>query len=145
MAFRFPLAAVLSVRESMEEHEQRKLEQIQHEIALTMQRIECLDAQSGETLAARERELKQPVPAYQLHAWEAERKALAEKTEKLSICLRKLKADNERQLKVCQAARRDREILTEIRDRQLEAHDVQQGRQEQKVLDDVFISRQKRN
>ena len=64
MAFRFPLAAVLSIRESVEEHEQRKLEQIQHQIALTLQRIEWLEAQSLELFARRERELKQPIPAY---------------------------------------------------------------------------------
>ena len=145
MAFRFPLAAVLSVRESVEEHEQRKLEQIQHQIALTLQRIERLEAQALEVLATRERELKQPMAAYLLHASEAERKALANQAERLNECLEKLRADDAKQLQVYKTARRDREMLTEIRDEQREAHAVKQVRQDQKNLDDVFLFRQKRN
>lgn len=145
MAFQFPLAAVLRLRVSVEEHEQGKLEHIHHEIALALHRINALHEQSRQARAARERALTQPLQAYHLHASEVERAAIADRLTELNRCLQKLRTERERQLEVYQAARRKHEMLSEMRDHQKEAYDLKQARREQMAQDDIFGFRQKRS
>ena len=52
-----------------------------------------------------------------------------------------LKRNASTQLAVYQTARQDREVLSELRERQRHAYQLNQKRQEQKTLDDLFLAR----
>ena len=59
----------------------------------------------------------------------------------LRVRLRQLEAQRLTQLAVYQAVRRDRQVLSELRERQRHAYQLEQKRQDQKTLDDMFLVR----
>ena len=59
----------------------------------------------------------------------------------LRLRLRQLEAQRWQQMAVYQTARQDREVLSELRERQRHAYQLNQRRQEQKTLDDLFLAR----
>src|SRR5271165_2847828 len=67
MAFRFPLATVLRVRESIEKREERALQRIQLEMARVARQIEELTVAMAQAHATRNQALRQPVPGSELH------------------------------------------------------------------------------
>lgn len=145
MAFDFRLEAVLRVREGIEEREERALEKLQIEIAKTIQYIEEVERRQQHEAAERERGLAKPSMAANLHLIHQVQQELRETKKTLQRHLAKLRADREVQLKKYEAARRDREMLTDMRERQLEQYELESARQDQKVLDDVFLNRRKQN
>jgi len=68
MGFRFPLATVLRVRDSIQKREERVLQRIQLDMARVSRNIEELNDAVAQSHRAREAELQQPVPAGQLQA-----------------------------------------------------------------------------
>ena len=145
MSFKFPLATVLRIRESLEEREERALQKIQIEIVRVVQRLEELGAAMDRAHQAREQAMQQPIPAGQLHTllWEAQ--AIADQSESLLHALGVLEQQREAQMQIYQAAHRDREMLTEMFNRQQDAYVRESVRAEQKQLDDIFIARRHRN
>jgi flagellar export protein FliJ len=144
MAFRFPLATVLRVRESIEQREERALQRLQLEIARARRQIEELSAQIANAHLAREEALRHPIPAGHLHTmlWDAQ--AAVEKKKTLLHALHTLEQQRDQQMKLYQAAHRDREMLTDMQDQQLSAYQQEQSRTQQKHLDDIFIARRQR-
>jgi flagellar export protein FliJ len=145
MAFRFPLATVLQLRESIEEREERALQKIQAEIVLVENQIEALTARIANAHRERERALLQPMPAAHLHAMLGDAHAAAEKRKALLDALRILDQQRDQQMQVYQAAHRDRETLTNMSDEQRELYEQEQARTQQKNLDDIFIARRQRS
>ncbi len=145
MSFKFPLATVLRIRESLEEREERALQKIQIEIVRVVQRLEELGAAMDRAHQAREQAMQQSIPAGQLHTllWEAQ--AIADQTKILLHALGALEQQREAQMQIYQAAHRDREMLTEMFNRQQDAYERESVRTEQKQLDDIFIARRHRN
>lgn len=145
MAFRFPLATVLRLRESVEKREERALQKIQAEIARVVHQIEDLTQQMENEKAAREQLLRKSLPAGHLHTmlWEVE--SAEEKKKALLALLQVLEEQRTQQLNIYQAAHRDRETLTDMREQHRDAYDVEQSRKQQKVLDDIFIARHHRS
>ena len=144
MAFRFPLATVLRVRESVEEREERALQRIQLEIARARRQIEELSAAITNAHLAREEALRRPVPASHLHTMLADAQAAVEKKKTILHALHTLEQQRDQQMKIYQAAHRDREMLTDMQDQQLNAYQQEQSRAQQKNLDDIFIARRQR-
>ena len=57
--------------------------------------------------------------------------------------LRQLELQRVNQLAVYQTARQDRQVLTDLRGQQRRRYQLEQKRQEQKTLDDLFLARAK--
>jgi flagellar FliJ protein len=145
MAFRFPLATVLRVRESIEQREERALQQIQLEMARVLRQIEELSAEIAGARDAQDEALRQPVPAGYLHGllWEAQ---LAEVRRKaLLSTLQVLEQQRDKQMKVYQTAHRNHETLISMKRDQRNVYEQQQVRMQQKSLDDIFMARRHRS
>jgi flagellar biosynthesis chaperone FliJ len=57
--------------------------------------------------------------------------------------LQQLDSQRVKQMAIYQSAHQDRQVLSELREQQLRAYGVDQRRQEQKMLDDMFLARWK--
>jgi flagellar export protein FliJ len=144
MAFRFPLAAVLLVREHAEKREERALKAIQIELSRVAREADELDAATAQAHDAREKELQQPTPSFRLHEYQRRIEETAEKKKTLLQQMRVLRQDLAQQMRAYQAAHRDREALTDMLQTQREAYDQQQERERQKQIDDIFMARHHR-
>jgi flagellar FliJ protein len=144
MAFRFPLATVLRVKESLEKREERALQRIQLEMARVTHQMEELAEAMTRAYAVRNRVLQQAMPAGQLHTmlWEAQ--AAVEAKNALRITLQELEEQRLKQMKVYLAAHREHETLINLFNEQRDAYEVDQTRAQQKYLDDIFIARRQR-
>jgi flagellar FliJ protein len=145
MPFRFPLAAVLLVRENAEQREELALKKIQLAIAHAARQLEELNAEIANVQSAREQAMQEPIPAVQLHAYLERAEIAAEKKKVLAIQVQKLRQELAQQMKAYQASHRDREALTDMLEKQREEYDQEQSREQQKQLDDLFMARRHRN
>jgi len=145
MPFQFPLAAVLLVRENAEKREERALKKIQLEKANASRQLEELNAEIVNAQQAREEAMQQLIPAFQLHDYLRRSQAVEEMKRTLLHRLHFLGLESERQMKVYQAAHRDREALTHMLEEQREAYEQEQARNQQKQLDDLFMARRHRS
>jgi flagellar export protein FliJ len=145
MAFRFTLATVLRVRESIEKREERALRKIQLEMARVLRQIDEIDANIAQSQNARNQLLQQPTPAGQLQTmlWEAQ--GAMEKRKTLLQTLRALEQQRNQQLQVYQAAHRDHETLINLANEQRAAYELADARTQQKYLDDIFMARRHRS
>jgi len=145
MPFRFPLATVLRVRESLEKHEERALQKIQLEMARVSHQIEELTVRIAKSHDAREKAMAQPIPARDLHTLLWEVQAAGEKKKALHRELQTLEQQRNEQIKVYQEAHRDRETMTDMSNKQRDVYEHEQTRAQQKSLDDIFIARRHRS
>src|SRR5208337_247517 len=136
MPFRFPLATVLQVRESVETREERALQKIQLDMARVARQIEELSAQIAKVHSTREQAMQRPIPASYLHMYQWEAQAALEMKKAFFRELQTLKKLRDQQLKAYHAAHRDRETLTDMLHKQRDAYEQDQARTEQKILDD---------
>lgn len=145
MPFRFRLATVLRVRESLEKNEERALQVLQLEIVRLLTCMEELSAAIARAHEARELAMQQPIPAGQLHSllWEVQGKVEQKKT--LLQDLHRLEQERDQQMKVYQQAHRNREMLTDMFHEQRAEYEQESARSEQKQLDDIFIARRHRS
>ncbi len=144
MAFRFSLATVLRVRESIEQREERALQRIQLEMARVLRQIEELSAAIARVHDTQEEALRQPIPAGYLHGllWEAQ--AAVARREVLLSTLQTLEKQRDKQMKVYQAAHRNHETLISMKRDRRNAYELEQTRTQQKSLDDIFMARRHR-
>ncbi|MGA3047986.1 MAG: flagellar FliJ family protein [Terracidiphilus sp.] len=145
MPFRFPLAAVLLVREEAEKREERALQKIQVDITRVLLQIEQLTVDIANTHIARERAMQKPIPAVELHSYLFKIQACEEAKKTLLKTLQALELDRDQQLKVYQAAHRDHETIIDMFNEQRETYEQKQARSEQKSLDDIFGARRHRS
>jgi flagellar export protein FliJ len=145
MSFRFPLATVLRYRESIEQREHFALEKLQIEVAgVTVQIRQTEEActTAAETRAAK---LAQGIRAVELQFAYEYHHALEEQLDAFRKLLRELKMKWSQQLACYQLARRNRKTLEKLRDNQLEAYNRERAKHEQATMDDIFLSRRRRN
>jgi flagellar export protein FliJ len=145
MAFRFPLASVLRVRDSIEKREELALQRIQFEIAQVRQRIELLSNEINNKHKERNSALQQPIRANQLQAILSEIDAGIAAKKTLLESLAKLEREKEKRMKAYQAAHADRQMLSDMLTRQRTTYDRDQVRSQQKFLDEIFSSRSSRS
>jgi flagellar export protein FliJ len=143
MAFRFSLATVLRLREIAEEREERLLGQILQQIAQATQVIADLQAQRVHLIRQREADLQNQMSAAELHMSYTQLRALEDKQKPAAQHLTQLENLRIQQLKIYEAAHRNRELLTGMREEQLDTHRLEQTKVEQSVMDDNFISRRR--
>lgn len=142
MAFHFTLNGVLRLRESLEKAELQRLQFIASAIATTRAEIESIE---NDLLAAQIRTFNTVTTAgltgAELHL-EAEREAAMNELRsqlltKLAGLEQKRKEQHARYLK----ARMQREILSNLRLRQLAAYELDQSRRTQQWIDELFLIR----
>jgi flagellar export protein FliJ len=144
MAYRFPLAAVLRLREIHEQREERLLTQILAQVTQAREAIVSLDRQIAEASARRETELLQRTPAAQLHAAYGMSALLKERKQFTADQLAQFEQLRDKQIKTYQAAHQAREVLSTMRQKQRDSFIAEQARHQQKALDDMFIARRLR-
>jgi flagellar FliJ protein len=143
MSFRFKLDTVLRFRQSVEQVEEAALYRIVQEVTEVELELKQLQTKQVQLRAQREQDLTRMLPA--VHLMEiAERELELEKaTNILRGRMEELETRRLQQMAVYRAAHQDRQILSELRDRQRQAFQMEQRRQEQKTLDDLFLARGK--
>ena len=141
MPFKFPFAAVLRVRQSIEERDKLALEHIQFEISQVTQMLEQIEAEKAKDVETRELELTSGLPGAHVLAVEADRQRLEQTKKQLEQQLAELRVQRDKQLAVYQESRRKREVFSELHQQQKTAFEIAETRREQKILDDIFIMR----
>jgi flagellar export protein FliJ len=144
MAFQFPLATVLRFRGVLEEREERMLQRILSEIAQVQEIQARIDSQIAELDASRRASVFKPFIGQDLHASYGEVKELQQSRKKLEEQIRKLEQLRDMQYIAYAAARRDRELLTGMREEKRTEYDSDMARSEQKTIDDNYIARRGR-
>jgi len=141
MALRFSLDAVLRFRESVEHSEEAALLRIMQQIVEAEQELQQVGAEQVRVRGRREEDLVFKLPGAHLMEITERELHLKATADGLRARLRELETQRLAQLAVYQSARQDREVLSELQKRQHNAYQLQQKRQEQKTLDDVFLAR----
>src|SRR5580698_1325595 len=131
MSFQFQLATVLRVRGIVEEREERLLQQILFEISQAIEALALTDAELNGTNASRSNEVFKQLAGYNVHASYGEMKDLKQSRIELEEKIEKLKQLRDKQVKVYEAARRNREMLTDMHKTQRHAYDSGLARREQ--------------
>jgi flagellar export protein FliJ len=145
MAFRFSLAAVLKLRESLEQQEYFKLLKLQQEITTMEEQIRQTEEQQLEAEAERTSELVRGLPAGDLQDSYEKSLAWVRLREALKMNLRETEARRQQQLVTYRAVRQGREILEKIRERQHSEYIRDRNKQQQALVDDLFLSHFKRD
>jgi flagellar export protein FliJ len=143
MAFRFKLDAVLRFRDGVEHTEEAALYRIVREIADAEAELQQIKINQDRLREQREQELILKLPAVHLLEIAERELELKNTAEELRLRLQQLEAQRVKQLAIYQSAHRDREVVSELRHHQKQAHELEQRRQEQKTLDDLFLARNK--
>lgn len=141
MAFQFPLATLLRLREIAEQREERLLGQIQSQIAQHQQTLLDLAAQRRSCIAHREQMFQQGTPSAEIVGFYDRIRKIEELEQKGREQLAKLEGLRIQQMKAYEAAHGKKELLAGLREEQLEAYRSTQTRREQSVMDDNFSSR----
>ena|SRR6266851_4761669 len=144
MAFHFSLATVLRVRAIIEEREEGILQKILFDISKVFDDLERIDAQTEEADNSRHAEVLKPCIGLDVHASYGEVKELKQRRKDFEDKIQKLEEARDRQLTIYEAARRNREMLTDMREKKRTAYDAEMNKREQKTLDDNYISRRGR-
>jgi flagellar export protein FliJ len=145
MAFEFSLASVLRFREMIEEREEVTLQKLLAEISQLSDAIERIDAQLAQTYASRLVDIFKPTIGLDLQASYGEVKNLKQRRQELEVQIQKLEQAQATQLNVYMAARRNREILSDMREKTRNEYRSNVIKREQKGLDDDFAARQSRS
>jgi flagellar export protein FliJ len=144
MAFRFPLAAVLKYRESMEQREYLALERIQMEIARMQAQIAQAAAARSAAAASSLEQLSRGLAAIHLQEAREYESALERSQTLFEEKLKELRVSLRQRLRTYQIARQKREVLDELRSRQKNAYERDQARLQQNAVDDLTLARRKR-
>jgi flagellar export protein FliJ len=143
MAFRFSLGSVLTLRKLAEERAYSQLEKVQQEIHLVeLQRIQVSDSLSL-CVRSRESELSKGTSSLRLQSQYEQMLALEQRLAALAVQLRQLLAKRSQYLKEYQEARQKREVMEELRQRQLNDYLRHEAKRQQNALDDLFLSRRR--
>ena len=143
MAFRFALEAVLKFRRSRERAERLKLEAIVAERARTQAALRELAEARSEWNRRFEEQLKTGAAGAELQ-WETLRQTNAKLARsRLEARLEDCERRREAQEQIFFGARREREVLDDLCLRQMRAYRMEEARQEQRELDELFLTRQR--
>jgi flagellar FliJ protein len=121
------------------------LQNILQEIAQASETLAQIEARIAESDAARCAGFFKPVIGHNVHAVYGELQELKQNRTDFQEKLRKLEELRDRQLIVYAKARQDREVLADMCEERRRAYELDMTHIEQKVSDDIFISRRGRN
>jgi flagellar export protein FliJ len=145
MSFHFSLAAVLRYRESMEQREHLALERLQQEISRVEATVLQIAADRSTATQILRAHLAQGIRAAEVQAGYEYQSALQQQHEALQTLLQELKKKWRQQLAAYVSARRNRETMENLRQKQFDAYSREQAKREQGVIDDLFLMRRRRS
>jgi flagellar export protein FliJ len=145
MSFHFSLATVLKLRETIERREYLALERILMEIAYAEAQLREVDEWLSLVVQRRQADLAEGLPSIHLQGLFEQELALEHRRDALRLELEKLMVKRQQHVKAYELARQKREMLNELRARQLDAYTRNRARREQSAIDDLFLSRRKRD
>jgi flagellar export protein FliJ len=143
MTFNFRLDAVLRYRENVEQTEEAALYRIVRDVAEAELELEKIEQQQTSQREKREQDLTRMLPAVHLAEIAQREMALQIAADEVRARLRLLETQRVKQLAIYRTAHQERGILSELRDQQRNSYQSEQRRQEQKMLDDLFLARGK--
>jgi flagellar export protein FliJ len=139
MAFRFALAPLLRLRQSVERQRTLRLQ----EASLQVSRAQEMLAQIDGSISAREqsaaRDLAGGQTGAELQFASIVRENLLQFREQLKANIHKLELQREQAAVEYQQAYRDRELLENVRTRQHRLYQQEQSRRQQRELDATFL------
>lgn len=144
MAFRFSLATVLRLRESLERKEQMTLEMCYQHLATAQRRLSEVDAWLDYKRREYDEDLLQGTHAADLQFRVDERGRMETLRENVLLEIAEAQERLRLQIEAYRSARRQREIISELRKAQFEHYRYQEAAQEQKMRDDLFLLRRQR-
>ena len=145
MAFVFSLAAVLALRQQREQQEERALTAILHELAAGRDTIQRIEDELRRLHADYAQSGPQQLQAVSLHERYARIHVLEQGRDELLARLAEIDTRRNAQQQIYLAARRDRDLLDELKTRQRASFAVEASRREQKQMDDLFLARRLRS
>lgn len=145
MPFRFSLATVLRVRESLQRQEELKLQKIMVEMARLKRQIDQITVEIADAGNAEERAMRRPIPASQVQMLVWAKQAAIEKRAALERDRQALEQQRDQQMKIYHAAHRSCETLIDLRDSQRDAYEHEIAHTDQKRIDDMFVARRQRS
>lgn len=139
MAFRFPLQAVLHLRQSIEHQHELGLSAANQQVARVKRLIEQVDRCILESQQQSLRELESGTSAAEIRFALEMESHLSARRRDLELELTRFR-DQQQQL--FHQARRERETFSILREHQLREYQHNQSRREQRLLDELFLFRQ---
>ena len=138
------MAAVLTVREQTERTAERMLSAVNAELQQMRTAHTLLERELADLHAQRAGERNRVTLAAHIHALVGRHEALRAQQAKLRKGIKSLEARRTEQQALFLAARREREMVTQLREKHEKAWQDEQQRGENKRLDDLFSARRAR-
>lgn len=132
---------MLRLREIAEQHEERALGQVISQMAQQRTILTDLAQQRERIRHGCEAALGAKISASEIHLWQAQIRALEDREEIGRNQLLQLEEHRQAQMKTYQLAHRNRELLSHIREEQMDQFRRVQIRKEQLMMDDNFSCR----
>jgi len=141
MSFHFPLQALLHFRQSVEHQHELRLRAINQQVARVRRLQEQVNAQIRQLKAGETQELNAGTTAAEIAFDLGCVAVLQQHRQTIDRELARLEGVRDQQQRVYQQARREREILENLRNQKLEEYRRGALRREQRQLDDLFLLR----
>jgi flagellar export protein FliJ len=139
--FRFPLASVLRLRESIERRAEVSLKSAQLEVARARRRIDELTDEMAKACQDREKTLRISTTANRLQSMQVEINTTIEAKLILLETLQTLKLQRDTQMKVYKTAHSGRQVLTDLQTQYKDLYEQEELRRQQRQVDDIFAAR----
>lgn len=141
MPFRFPLQALLHFRQAMEHQQELRLRAANQQVARVRHAREQLDDRIRQTHHLASQYLATGTTGAELLFLETTEGFLHAQRQELEHELLRCQHLRDQQERIFRQARRERETFESLRNEQFRAYQRDQGRREQRRLDDLFLMR----
>jgi len=141
MAFRFALAAVLQLRESLERHQELVLQRACARFAEIQRTLETITAETQQMVRDESVQLTTGMKSAELQFDMLRHTALDQFKNEIEEKLSEAEATRSACVNAFEKARQSRQVLASLEEGQLEVYRRDQERQAQCALDDLFLLR----
>jgi len=141
MPFRFPLQALLHLRQSLEHQQELRLRAANQQVARVRHALAQLDGRIRHTRALSSQYLAGGTTGAELSFLQTTEGWLHAQRQEVEHELLRCQHVRDQQERVFRQARRERETFESLRDEQFRHYERNQARREQRHLDDLFLMR----
>ncbi len=141
MPFRFPLQALLHLRQSLEHQQELRLRAANQQVARVRYALEQLDSRVRQTQTLFSQYLAGGTTGAELSFLRTTEGLLHAQRQEVEHELSRCQHVRDQQERVFRQARRERETFESLRDEQLRDYEREQARRQQRQLDDLFLMR----
>ena len=142
MSFRFPLQTLLHFRQSMEHQQETRLRVANQRVSRVRHMIEQQDQLIRALQIQGENNLRSGTTSAEIRFQLLSQSAATQQKQSLERELLRLERERDEQQASFQLARRERETVEGLRDRQLHEFQRASSRREQRNIDDLYLLRQ---